>query len=424
MFGKNLSLIAIVCTIFACNLQAVQYHETWVGGAQGFWQNCNNWDPPIYEGGPLANYCWPDNFTNTFAVTISGDVNITVGNSPLSHGLLPRGAYVIDRLDCYGNVRLLSGSLILEDPVGLRNHGYLTIDQMKIYGNLDNPEGCIIASDRDVEIEAGELENGGLIVITPTSRLLVAQVHNAGQINIYGGQCIGNEVFDNDITGSISGFGYLLTHNRELFYNKGKIYAFGGSLVVITEGLLNIGIIGNAPLASVNVMHMVPLQYLSNLGTIEVNAGGGVAFDCNVVNQPNAFIKLHGGTLASQKITQKSGATLQGFGGITGNVVIDPDGIIKLTGPTNIVGNVEIKNDATLEVSDGLTLITGQTTCNGTIHIKGGYLIPQGGLSGNCNIIWEPGLYTNVADFNLDGQVNLKDFAYFADTWLWQIAWR
>lgn len=67
---------------------------------------------------------------------------------------------------------------------------------------------------------------------------------------------------------------------------------------------------------------------------------------------------------------------------------------------------------------------TGQTTCNGTIHIKGGYVIPQGGLSGNCNVIWEPGLYTNVADFNLDGQVNLKDFAYFADVWLWQSAWR
>jgi len=37
--------------------------------------------------------------------------------------------------------------------------------------------------------------------------------------------------------------------------------------------------------------------------------------------------------------------------------------------------------------------------------------------------IWEPGIYTNAADFNLDGQVNFEDFAYMADTWLWQTAW-
>ncbi|MHC4462894.1 MAG: hypothetical protein ACYS30_15915 [Planctomycetota bacterium] len=38
----------------------------------------------------------------------------------------------------------------------------------------------------------------------------------------------------------------------------------------------------------------------------------------------------------------------------------------------------------------------------------------------NCNIIWEPGIYTNIADFNLHGIVNFKDFADFADVWLWQ----
>ncbi|HLB74809.1 MAG TPA: hypothetical protein VJJ98_12375 [Sedimentisphaerales bacterium] len=44
----------------------------------------------------------------------------------------------------------------------------------------------------------------------------------------------------------------------------------------------------------------------------------------------------------------------------------------------------------------------------------------QGGLSGNCDIKWEPGLYNNIADFNLDGNVNFADYAHFADTWLWQ----
>jgi len=54
----------------------------------------------------------------------------------------------------------------------------------------------------------------------------------------------------------------------------------------------------------------------------------------------------------------------------------------------------------------------------------GGRIIPQGGFTNNnCRIVWEPGLYTNVAHFNLDGKVNLEDFTYFADTWLWQTAW-
>ena len=52
--------------------------------------------------------------------------------------------------------------------------------------------------------------------------------------------------------------------------------------------------------------------------------------------------------------------------------------------------------------------------------MKGGRLIPQGGFTNNnCTIIWEPGLYNNMADFNLDGKVDFKDFAEFADTWLW-----
>jgi hypothetical protein len=49
--------------------------------------------------------------------------------------------------------------------------------------------------------------------------------------------------------------------------------------------------------------------------------------------------------------------------------------------------------------------------------------ILQGGLSSDCEIIREPGAYTNPADFDLDGKVNIKDFAAFAETWLWQTRW-
>jgi len=49
-----------------------------------------------------------------------------------------------------------------------------------------------------------------------------------------------------------------------------------------------------------------------------------------------------------------------------------------------------------------------------------GAVIPQDGITNNGNIIWEPGMYNNIADFNLDGKVDFKDFADFSGTWLWQ----
>jgi len=419
MFRKKLALIAILCTFFAGNLQAEQIHSTWVGESRGDWETAINWNPALV----------PENGANTFAVTISGDVNVDLDES-----------HFIDQLDCYGNVRLginnggLSEWVILKvvGPNGLRNHGYLSTDSqvmLDIEWNLVNFAGSTIdtAVNGGIDVD-GNIENAGLIISCPPVGLMSSEVHNVGQIIVYGGVCsIGEEIWDNDSTGIIRGFGTLAfgTRGVRTLINKGKIYTTGGGLTVATNGLSsNTGTIGNTTLTSLNLMHVGIPSDMSNFGTIEVNAGGGVAFDCNLVNEPNGTIKLLGGTLAGQTITQKAGASLQGFGGITGDVVIDPDGIIKLTGPTNIIGDVTISSGATLQISDGLTLITGQTTCNGTIHIKGGYLIPQGGLSGNCNIIWEPGLYTNVADFNLDGKVNLKDFAYFADTWLWQTAWR
>jgi len=54
----------------------------------------------------------------------------------------------------------------------------------------------------------------------------------------------------------------------------------------------------------------------------------------------------------------------------------------------------------------------------------GGRLIPQGGFTNsNCNITWEEGAYSSVADFNLDGQINFIDFAYLANAWLSQASW-
>lgn len=432
MCKKILFSAAVLSIFLACNAQGEVTYSTWVGGEFGYWDEPYNWDPPIVPG---AN----------FVVAIDSN---KVGVDEVEVIMLGNN-YTIYSLNCYGVVYLdqwYVGTtfLRLDDPNGLTNYGNLELgEDFEIYGNIINISGArleledmditdgnlINQSDAMIDIqykvgvEEGSVENAGLMQLTPADGEIYINTyfHNTGRFIIYGGKCgVDEGIFDNDMEGKIHGFGII--YADESFRNKGQVIASGGSLVLLSEGsVTNTGTLANKALSTLNIQ---PAADVNNQGTIEVNAGGGVAFDCNMVNETSAVIRLLGGTLAATKITQKADANFAGFGGITGDVVIDTDGIIKLTGPTNVVGDVEIKKDATLQVSDGLTLITGQTTCNGTIHIKGGYLIPQGGLSGNCNVIWEPGLYTNVADFNLDGQVNLKDFAYFADVWLWQTAWR
>ena len=428
MVRKVLILTAVILFFAACEVQATVTYSNWVGGSEEdtSWERSSNWYPAIV----------PDNnATNTFVVTIdAGGGYVCVGLTQW---------HTIDQLDCYGEVELqnyTSGwiELALVDANGLTNHGYLEIEEIEINGNVTNLAGATLwlwgmdieanlynQAGATIEVEGendveGDLQNDGTITIIHASDLLCdQQVINNGLINIYCGEFGVEGIVDNNSTGVIKGFGVL--YAEQLLRNKGEISAYGGSLAVASEGgLINDGVLGNHPLSS---LHIKPTAEVNNSGTIKVNAGGGVAFDCNLVNEPNGIIKLLGGTLAAASITQSAEANFAGFGGITGDVFIDPNGIIELTGPTNIVGDVNISPGATLEISDGTTLITGHTTCNGTIHMKGGRIIPQGGLSGACNIIWEPGTYTNLADFNLDGTVNFKDFADFADTWLWQANW-
>jgi len=431
MVRKVLILTAVILFFAACKVQAAVIYSNWVGGSEEdtSWERSSNWDPAIV----------PDNnATNTFVVTIdAGGGYVCVGLTQW---------HTIDQLDCYGEVELqnyTSGwiELALVDANGLTNHGYLEIEEieingnvtnltgaelelcdMDIEGNLYNQAGATIDVDYEVDVEQGGLENAGLIEIAPTGEIYVNQYfHNVNEILIYGGECgVDEGILDNNSTGVIRGFGILYV--EQLLRNKGGIYAYGGSLAIACNGpLTNTGVLGNHPLSS---LHIKPTVDVNNNGTIQVNAGG-VAFDCNLSNEPNATIILLGGTLAATSITQAADANFIGFGGITGDILIDPNGIIKLIGSTNVVGNMEIGTDATLEISDGTTLIIGHTTCNnGTIHMIGGRIICRGGLTNNnCNIIWEPGTYANAADFNLDGTVNFKDFAYFADTWLWQANW-
>jgi hypothetical protein len=453
MFRKMLILTAIILVFAASNLQAEQIHSTWVGGARGEWENPINWSPPIV----------PDNnATNTFAVTIDAGtdkINVILSTNVLPYGHV-YGHWTIDSMRCYGEVEFyLTGLqygpavISLLDPNGLTNYGDFCTSAwgtllIEINGNVNNTAGGLLdfwgatiggdlnnPADARAEINGDvrvkhALQNAGHIFVAPDHGLEAeGPAQNAGQITVLGGTFGANNTLDNNSPGLISGFGVL--YGGDSLTNKGTIYATGGPLAVGTAGSIsNSGILGNAPLALMNIKHLCfaytqgLLSDVNNSGTIEVNAGGGVAFDCNLVNKPDGIIKLLGGTLAATTITQKADANFTGFGSITGDVVIDPDGLIKLTGPANIIGDVNIPAGATLKISDGQTLITGHTTCNGTIHLIGGTVIFQGGCDcDGCNIINEAGTDRNHFDINADGIEDFKDFAEFANNWLWQASW-
>ncbi len=476
MFRKELVLAAVVILAFwACDLQAAQIASTWVGGAQGEWGgarqwgDASNWDPAIV----------PDNnATDTFAVTIDGGagiaqvhlqqnrtidrldcygqvwmymgVSVTVGGTPTVDGIVNPVDLTLnepDGLTNYGEFELFIYGAQFSRIVGnITNHGVMDLESIVGYvkGNVTNLSGAELflmnlwvsgtldnSADGVIEIESlvdvgGGVENDGSIVVLSASELVVDNTfHNMGQIQLYGGACGGEEegLFHNDVNGVIKGFGVV--NAGSLLQNEGRIIASGGSLLIVTENntIANNGILRSEPGCFLHVKPLFPgpgQADVNNTGRIEVKSGGGVTFYCDLLNQANGEIELLGGTLAATTIAHSAGATLEGFGNVAGDVIVEDSGIVKLTGSTNVVGDVTIGTIATLEISDGTTLITGHTTNNGTIHMKGGRVIPQGGLTNNGNIIWEPGTYNNIADFNLDGQVNFKDFADFAETWLWQ----
>ncbi|MGD8500955.1 MAG: hypothetical protein PVJ86_09925 [Phycisphaerales bacterium] len=454
MFKKASILTVVVLVCSACEVQADIINSEWVGGGEGEWGQASNWEPAIV----------PDNSSwRTFAVTINSN---SIGVDEVEVTL--RQNRTIDRLDTYGEVELarrirahlddivlaieedLDLTLaVLEPDNGLTNHGFLDVEDVTVYGDVLNTddayfdgagldifggdfynEGRVGCEEGYLDVHDGNIFNHGSVVCGGSKKgglWAAGGLQNCGLIELLDGTCSSDQAFTNESSGKIRGFGMLLS--KQVVRSSGLVQSLGGGLVIHgrvdlgenptdNAGITNTGILANCPGTSLTVMISAP--DVSNQGTIEVNSDGSILFDCILANDPNATIKLLGGTLAAKTITQSAGATFEGFGGITGDVLVNPDGIIRLTGPTNIVGDVTIEDGATLEISDGTTLLTGQATCNGTIHMKGGRIIPQGGFSGDCSIIWEPGTYANIADFNLDGTVDFKDFTVFADTWLWQ----
>jgi hypothetical protein len=408
MFRKTLLLTVTVLVLCACNLFAAQVDSTWVGGGGNHdWETAANWNPQLV----------PDNnVSQTYAVTITGTY------------IVLKADHSIDSLDTYGTVKLEGGETTYSEPDieltnGLTNHGLLRMFGPDIYGKVTNSTGATITVDDEFSVygQSG-IQNFGTVLLGPASSMWAEyDINNSGSIDTFDGVCGATGNIINNATGTIRGSGMVGFETFQID-NKGLIQSVGGTLTLFASSISNIGTIKNSPGATI-AARISPSNH-NNQGLIEINSDGAITFDSNLINEPNGIVKLLGGTLGAVKITQKPDANFTGFGGITGNVQIDPNAIIKLTGPTNVVGDVNVPADATLEISDGQTLITGHTTCKGTIHLKGGTVIFQGGCDcTDCNIINEAGLDRNHFDINADGTVKLDDFAAFANSWLWQASW-
>jgi len=423
MFRKELALIIMLCgTLCAPSVQAQEIivcTKTWVGGEKGIWENAANWSP-YGEPNEANSVCISDASVDVSenhevgSLTTNGEVELERGvwwhpTITTLNGLTNHGDLAI-RIDIRGDVTNIAGATL--------EFG----EHINIFGDLYNEVGGTITVDMaDIDVEeGGEVYNDGLIRCIANGGIgETPYFHNNGEIQLFVGGGANGNIFDNNIAAVIRGSGGV---NGQELHNKGTICASTGPLLLYFEGsLTNSGTLKNDVGAT---LHITKVADVNNQGTIEINASGAVTTDGNVINQPNSIIKLLGGTLAAGKITQKADANFTGFGGITGNVQIDPDGLIELTGPTNIIGDVNIPAGATLKISDGQTLITGHTTCDGTIHLIGGTVIFQGGCDcDGCNIINEAGTDRNHFDINADGIEDFKDFAEFANNWLWQASW-
>ncbi len=443
---KRISSILLTLILIGTNVQAEVIDSIWVGGSKGCWCDPCNWDPPVVPDGDF-NIVIDSNYVDVNEVEVGIEYNRSV-----------------NELHCYGKICLANWTsnrvhLRMIEPNGLTNHGNLIIrtdeftidgsfvnygylqtkdtefkgnivnkangllefDDTLIFGDLYNHiEGQVHIND-NVDIPGGTLTNEGLMLITPTGEIWAEiKFINSGNIQMYLGS-LSTGLLQNLSIGEIRGAGII--HANQLIKNEGRILARGGGLLLHSWGNATSSGILQSSTGSTLSIETTAGDFI-NEGMIQVNINGSTTIDCNFVNDPNGAVLLKGGSIEAPNFVQTADANFAGFGSITGDVVIDPNGLIELTGPMNIIGDVNIPDGAALEISDGQTLITGHTTCDGTIRLIGGTVIFQGGCDcEDCTITHEAGTGRNHFDINSDGTVNFDDFAAYADTWLWQASW-
>lgn len=437
---KHYSLIILV-GLFFCVISSPANASVFTGDIDCSWSNEDNWQtlnptpPPDY----LPGLPGPGDGVSVSNTTICLDTPYMVE---------------ISSFNAYGHVNFW-----VETPrnpclkmSSLSNHGHLNINSYKnreifITSKVINHIGAtleiihwfrfsdlpLIQNEGEIaimfsgmlECEETDLDNSGHVYLNSNNIFKVNNVNNTNTIGCSGGRLDAEGAIAN--SGTIEGWGMVEASTGDFLNGPGgSVNVYFGTLRMVAPGFINQGSILNYPNSDIQIA-MTGAQSMVNQNLITINAGGGMFVHGDITNlstgtasNPSPTIQLKGGHLAANTIYQQSGATLSGFGSITANIDIADSGRADFTGPTNVIGDLTVGANAFLYIKDGQTLITGQTTNNGTIYVIGGTVVFQGGLTGSGNVVYQSSASSNAADFDHNNAVDGKDLSIFVNEFGWQ----
>ena len=180
-------------------------------------------------------------------------------------------------------------------------------------------------------------------------------------------------------TGSLSGTGTLLSN--ETLFNNGTFSSFDGDVVILAGATLSngsAGLLRNAPVSNLRIQ----TSNFTNLGNVEVNAGGAIELDTGSLNIASGKdASLLGGVLAAPTFNVNAGGTVQGYGQFTGN--LSNSGTASFFGAMNIQGPLTNTASGIIKVRNAPTLVFGPASNSGSIVVNsGGTIIFDTGLAG------------------------------------------
>jgi hypothetical protein len=270
------------------------------------------------------------------------------------------------------------GSLSVSGSGGFTNNGQLTVTS-----------GALTLGN------SGPNSNSGTInAAFQNDVILNAGLSNSGALNLNGGNLGGTATLTNISGGALNGNGAVTTD----IVNGGTVDARSGNLVLAGSNFTNTGLVRN----SVGSNLFINSASVAHTGSIEVNAAGAVVFAGNVSNTSGETVTMNGGSLSTAGLTNDSGATISGFGSLTGNIT--NAGSVDFFGNTSLVGDLGNQVGGHFLVRNDQTLITGLTTNDGTIETLNGEVIFEGGLINNGALLFDPSIITlTTLEVGVDG---------------------
>src|SRR5262249_18398074 len=138
------------------------------------------------------------------------------------------------------------------------------------------------------------------------------------------------------------------------------------------------------------------------LADVTVEAGGLVINDSAFSNTAGHTFSLLGGVLSVPGLTNFPGATIKGFGQLTGDFT--NNGSASFFGPMQIVGTFLNKPTGIVAVRNAQTLVVGTATNNGSITTSNGTIIFDSGAArgAGASSLSAPGGIDGSGTFNID----------------------